>query len=180
MTGTERAQAELVPIDEVARRFGLRASAIRYYEERGLIQAAARRAGRRWYAPDQLRRLAIIRYWQTSALMSLDEIGDILAGPAATRSWSQILDHRIETLRVQIERMEAARDFLQHIRVHHRASPPDGCAHYETIIWDEDRAERGQRRSAVGGAQLNGLHDQKQDRDHQVAAQGQHAELRAG
>jgi MerR family transcriptional regulator, copper efflux regulator len=140
MTGTQGADTALVPIDEVARRLGLRASAIRYYEERGLIRAAARHAGRRWYGPDQLRRLAIIRYWQTSALMSLDEIGDILAGPTATRSWSRIIDDRIETLQNQIERMAAAREFLHHIRVHHRASAPDGCLHYETLIWDE--AER--------------------------------------
>lgn len=40
---------ELVSIDEVARRLRLRASAIRYYEQRGLVQPASRRGGRRWY-----------------------------------------------------------------------------------------------------------------------------------
>jgi MerR family transcriptional regulator, copper efflux regulator len=137
MKSTQRADPALVPIDEVARRLGLRASAIRYYEERGLIEAAARHGGRRWYGPDQLRRLAIIRFWQTSALMNLNEIGDILAGPTGTRSWSQIIDDRIETLQVQLDHMAAAREFLQHIRVHHRTSAPDGCPHYETLIWDE-------------------------------------------
>lgn len=137
MTSTPGADAALVPIDEVARRLGLRASAIRYYEERGLIEPAARHAGRRWYDPGQIRRLAIIRFWQSSALMNLDEIGGILAGPAATRSWNQIVDDRIETLRVQIEHMTAAREFLQHIRVNHRTSPPDGCPHYETLIRGE-------------------------------------------
>jgi MerR-like DNA binding protein len=34
---------ELVPIDEVARRFGIQASALRYYERRGLLEPAARR-----------------------------------------------------------------------------------------------------------------------------------------
>jgi MerR family regulatory protein len=37
--------AGLMPIDEVARRLGLRASAIRYYEERGLVQPASRHSG---------------------------------------------------------------------------------------------------------------------------------------
>jgi MerR family transcriptional regulator, copper efflux regulator len=151
VTSSQRADAQLVPIDQAARRLGMQASAIRYYEERGLIQPAARRAGRRWYGPDQLRRLAIIRYWQTSALMSLDEIGDILAGPVATRSWSQIVDDRIENLRIQIERMAAAREFLQHIRVHHGTSAPDGCRHYETRMWDE--AEGNTSQPAHGRAQ---------------------------
>jgi MerR family transcriptional regulator, copper efflux regulator len=137
MAGTQKADLGLVPIDEVARRLGLRASAIRYYEERGLIQPASRRAGRRWYAADQIRRLAIISYWQTSALMSLEEIGDILAGPGATRSWSQLVDDRLESLRIQIDRMVAAREFLQHIRTYHPESAPDGCAHFETLIWGE-------------------------------------------
>jgi MerR family transcriptional regulator, copper efflux regulator len=137
MTSTQEAGPALMPIDEVARRLGLRASAIRYYEERGLIQAASRRSGRRWYTTGQLRRLAIIRHWQTSALMSLEEIGDILAGPMASRSWGQVIDDRIEALRDQIERMEAAREFLQHVRSHHADSSPDGCPHYEALIWGE-------------------------------------------
>jgi DNA-binding transcriptional MerR regulator len=87
-------EPDLVPIDEVARRLGLRASAIRYYEERDLVRPAARQGGRRWYGPDEIRRLAIIQYWQRSGLMSLEEIGDILAGPAATRGWAQIVQER--------------------------------------------------------------------------------------
>jgi DNA-binding transcriptional MerR regulator len=42
---------ELVPIDEVARWLGIRASAIRYYEERGLVHPLSRQSGRRWYGP---------------------------------------------------------------------------------------------------------------------------------
>src|ERR1700733_6174997 len=83
--GPEKGEPALPPIDEVARRLGLRASAIRYYEERGLVRPASRQAGRRWYGPDEIRRLAIILYWQRYGLMSLEEIGDILAGPTATR-----------------------------------------------------------------------------------------------
>jgi MerR family transcriptional regulator, copper efflux regulator len=127
---------DLVPIDEVAGNLGLRASAIRYYEERGLVQPASRQAGRRWYGPDEIRRLAIILYWQRSGLMSLEEISDILAGPTATRGWAQIVQGRIEALRVQAERMDAARAQLEHVLSHHRdqASPPDGCHHYEEAL----------------------------------------------
>jgi MerR family copper efflux transcriptional regulator len=134
--GSTNGGPDLVPIDEVARRLGLRASAIRYYEERGLVRPAARQAGRRWYGPDEIRRLAIILYWQRYGLMSLEEIGDILSGPTAIRGWAQIVQERIEALRLQAERMDAARAHLEHVLSHHRdhASPPDGCHHYEEAL----------------------------------------------
>ncbi len=124
----------LVPIDEVARRLGLRASAIRYYEQRGLLSPASRQAGRRWYGPAGIRRLAIIRHWQKAGRMSLEEIADILAGPAATRRWAHVVEDRIEALRMQIEQMEAARSFLQHVLEFHPDAAPDGCGHYEALI----------------------------------------------
>jgi MerR family transcriptional regulator, copper efflux regulator len=136
MTQPDTELGDLVPIDEVARRLGLAASAIRYYEERGLVEPVSRHAGRRWYGPAEVRRLAIIRYWQAAGLMSLDEIADILAGPAATKGWTEVVERRVETLRVQIERMEAARGFLEHTLTFHRDSSPDGCPHYEALIWD--------------------------------------------
>jgi MerR family copper efflux transcriptional regulator len=131
--------AELVPIDEVARRLGIRASAIRYYEERGLVLPLSRRSGRRWYGPSEIRRLAIILFWQEYALMSLDEIGEILAGSGATRDWAEIVRVRIGVLGEQIARMEAAREFLVHIASKHEASP-DGCPHFESHIWERHRA----------------------------------------
>jgi MerR family copper efflux transcriptional regulator len=127
---------DLIPINVVARRLGLRASAIRYYEERGLLEPTSRHSGRRWYGEAEVRRLAIILYWQRSGLMSLEEIGEILAGPLATRQWQHVIEGRIETLRLQAEQMEAARAFLEHILIHHHDSPPDGCVHYEALLWE--------------------------------------------
>ena len=153
-------EPDLVPIDEVARSLGLRASAIRYYEERGLVQPASRQACRRWYGPDEIRRLAIILYWQRYGLMSLEEISDILAGPTATRGWAQIVQGRIEALRVQAERMDAARAHLEHVLSHHRdaASPPDGCHHYEEALVPAAirLASRGSRSAGGTGDLLPG------------------------
>lgn len=128
------ASADLAPIDEVARRLGLRASAIRYYEERGLVEPVSRQSGRRWYGPDEIRRLAVIQYWQGYGLMSLDEISDILAGPTATRGWAQIITDRIDSLRVQAERMNAAREHLEHVLSHHADSSNDGCPYFEALL----------------------------------------------
>jgi MerR family transcriptional regulator, copper efflux regulator len=133
--------SELVPIDEVARRFGLRASTIRYYEERGLLDPVSRHSGRRWYGQAELRRLAIIRYWQESALMSLDDIGEMLAGTEGSGRWRKMIDEQLLSLSSRIEQMEAAREFLEHVAAHHDVAP-DGCAHYEALIWDRQRLGR--------------------------------------
>ena len=58
---------QLVPIGEAARRLGVNTSALRYYEERGLV-TPARRAGRRVYGPGDLRRLAFIQVLQGETL----------------------------------------------------------------------------------------------------------------
>jgi MerR family transcriptional regulator, copper efflux regulator len=118
----------------VARRLGIRSSAIRYYEQRGLLEPVSRHSGRRWYGAAEVRRLAIIRYWQESGLMSLDEIAEILARQGA-REWKVVLEERIAALNSRIDQMRAARDFLEHVLVHHPDSSPDGCPHYEALIW---------------------------------------------
>jgi MerR family transcriptional regulator, copper efflux regulator len=147
VTKTANKDSDLVPIDEVARRFGIRASTIRYYEERGLIEPVSRHSGRRWYGQRELRRLAIIRYWQESGLMRLDDIGEILAGPDRIGRWHELIEKQLESLQSRIERMETAREFLEHVAYHHDAAP-DGCPHYETLIWgryqvSSDKAEGG-------------------------------------
>ncbi len=130
-------EPDMIPIDAVARMLGIRASTIRYYEERKLIAPRSRHAGRRWYGPGEIRQLAIIRYWQRSGLLSLEEIGDILAGPAATRDWSQLVADRIDQLRTQAEKLLGASELLEHVLSHHSDAPPDGCRHFEALIFGD-------------------------------------------
>jgi MerR family redox-sensitive transcriptional activator SoxR len=49
-------------IGEVARRAGLRPSAIRYYERLGLLPKPPRKGGRRQYGDDTMQRLAMVRF----------------------------------------------------------------------------------------------------------------------
>ena len=71
------AEGELL-IGEVARRAGLRPSAIRYYESIGLLPEPARVAGRRRYSPETLRTLSVIAAAQRARL-SLSEVRELLA-----------------------------------------------------------------------------------------------------
>jgi MerR family copper efflux transcriptional regulator len=135
MQRSEAVRTGLVPIDEVARRLGLRASAIRYYEQRGLVQPASQHAGKRWLSAEQVRRLAIIRFWQESGLMSQDQIGAVLTGATSAAPWVQTVEAQLDILARQIDRMQTARALLDHVLHHHQDSSPDGCPHYEALIW---------------------------------------------
>jgi len=63
-----------IPISEVARRSGVASSALRFYEERGLIQSERAGSGHRRYPRSALRRIAFIVFAQRIGL-SLEEIG---------------------------------------------------------------------------------------------------------
>ncbi|ATP29561.1 MerR family transcriptional regulator [Chromobacterium violaceum] len=93
-------------IGELAKRSGMAASAIRFYESKGLLQSASRQAnGYRDYPPETAAVLSIIRDAQQSGF-SLDEIRQIL--PAGVSSWRH--DELLATLRrkvVDIESLQA-------------------------------------------------------------------------
>lgn len=105
----------LLPIGEVARRFGVAVSTLRYYDELALLEPAERRGNGRHYATPQLERLALIQMLQAAGL-TLYEIAELIAGPASGRMWHEVLDTRLDELDRQIERMRAARAALAHVR----------------------------------------------------------------
>jgi MerR family transcriptional regulator, redox-sensitive transcriptional activator SoxR len=101
--------AELLTIGEVSRRSGVAASALRFYEERGLIASERAGSGHRRYARPVLRRIAFVVFAQRVGL-TLEEIGAELAklppDRAPTRrdwarlsaGWSARIDERIAEL----------------------------------------------------------------------------------
>jgi len=108
--------ASLLTISETARRSGVAASALRYYEERGLISAAERAGagGHRRYPRPVLRRIAFIVFAQRVGL-SLDEIAVELAklppqGVPTRRDWSRLSaawSGRIDERIAELERLKA-------------------------------------------------------------------------
>jgi MerR family redox-sensitive transcriptional activator SoxR len=101
--------SELLTIGEVARRSGVAASALRYYDERGLITSERAGSGHRRYRRSVLRRIAFVVFAQRIGL-TLEEIGRELAqlppSRAPTRrdwsrlsaTWSSRIDERIAEL----------------------------------------------------------------------------------
>jgi MerR family redox-sensitive transcriptional activator SoxR len=101
--------SDLLTIGEVSRRSGVAASALRFYEERGLIRSERAGSGHRRYPRPVLRRIAFIVFAQRIGL-ALDEIGTELArlppdrAPTRrdwsrlSRGWAARIDERIAEL----------------------------------------------------------------------------------
>ena len=104
---------DLITIGEVARRSGVAASALRFYEERGLIASERSGSGHRRYQRPVLRRIAFIVFAQRVGL-TLDEIAaelDELPPDRVPnrRDWSQLSRRwaaRIDERIAELERLK--------------------------------------------------------------------------
>ena len=103
-------------ISEVARRSGVPASTLRYYEERGLIASNGRRGLRRTFDAGVLERLALIALGR-SAGFSLEEIGGVFAPGGRPRIDRRLLADKASELDRTIRRLTALREGLRHAAV---------------------------------------------------------------
>ena len=107
------ADEALMSIGEVASASGLRASALRYYEEEGLIQPIARKGGRRHYDPSTLRRLAIIALCQEVGF-TVAEIAEVFgSGRNGRKRWRELAERKLTDIDAHIGRAQAARRLLR-------------------------------------------------------------------
>ena len=102
-------EVKLYSVGEVARRSGVATSALRFYEDHGLIHSERNESGHRRYHADVLRRVSFIRTAQRVGL-SLAEIGEALASLPDNRtpnakdwdrlasSWRPRLDEHIAVM----------------------------------------------------------------------------------
>ncbi|MBK6487461.1 MAG: helix-turn-helix domain-containing protein [Gemmatimonadetes bacterium] len=102
-----------VDIGEVARRSGVAASALRFYEKKGLISSNGRDGLRRQFAPDVIERLALIALGRSAGL-SLDEIARMVVVDGRPRIDRLLLADRADEIEGRIRRMKAVRDGLRH------------------------------------------------------------------
>ncbi len=103
-------------IGELSERSGIATSAIRYYEDRGLVDSRRTTGNQRRYERPMLRRLAFIRTAQRVGL-SLEEIEEALATLPSNRTptkadWSRLSRGWRPRLDAQIAQLERLRDTL--------------------------------------------------------------------
>jgi MerR family transcriptional regulator, redox-sensitive transcriptional activator SoxR len=117
-------------VSEVARQAGLRASAIRYYEQMKILLPAIRVSGQRRYHPSVLYRLAVVRVAQEAGF-TLEEIRRLLLGsgkstPISAR-WNKLADAKISELNARIEQIQAMKELLLKLKSCCRCETVDQC-----------------------------------------------------
>ena len=99
-------------IGEVIRQTGIKASTLRYYEEKGLIVSIGRKGLRRQYSHHVLEQLAVISLG-TQAGFSLEELQGFIEKSSLSIDRQRLLE-KAEELDKKIQKLSSIRDGLRH------------------------------------------------------------------
>jgi MerR family redox-sensitive transcriptional activator SoxR len=150
------ATADLLTISEISRRSGVASSALRFYEQRGLITSERAGSGHRRFPRAALRRIAFIVFAQRIGL-TLEEIGAELAKlpphhvptrrdwSRLSATWSSRIDERIAELeRLKLGLTECIGCGCLSLGRCQLANPEDRAARFGSgpRYWIGDRAAR--------------------------------------
>lgn len=105
-------------IGELAAASGLRTSAIRYYEDAGVLPKPGRISGQRRYHADTVDLLMLIRFC-TRLGMPLSDIRGLLAtprGPRAKEHWRRLVDGKLDEIGTLIKAAQGVERVLHESR----------------------------------------------------------------
>ena len=106
-------------ISDVARVFGLRTSAIRYYEQIGILPRPMRKNGQRRYDDSALFRLAVVQRARETGF-TLEEIRELFFGfPTGTRPpkrWHKLSERKMAELRERMNRLKLMETLLDRLK----------------------------------------------------------------
>jgi DNA-binding transcriptional MerR regulator len=128
---------DAIPIGQAAQRLQMRPSALRYYDDRGLVSPASRQSGRRMYGPEEMRRLAFLKIVHRLGL-PLDTAAAVLDAPS--EQWRGAVRDQIAELDRVIAQARSAQQFLSHALHCPTDHPARECA---TMIGALDRLVDG-------------------------------------
>lgn len=105
-------------IGEVASATGLQASAIRYYEDVGLLPSPERVGGKRRYGRDTIDRLMLIRFSRRLGFRISDMRGLLVdpPGPRRKEAWRRLVDARLGEVSALIDGAKAVERVLRESR----------------------------------------------------------------
>jgi MerR family transcriptional regulator, redox-sensitive transcriptional activator SoxR len=111
--------ADDLAISDVARVFGLRTSAIRYYEQIGILPSPMRKNGQRRYEKSVLFRLEVVHRARESGF-TLNEIRELFFGfkPATPppKRWHKLSERKITELRIRMKQLKLMETLLKEIQ----------------------------------------------------------------
>ncbi|MNV85777.1 Redox-sensitive transcriptional activator SoxR [compost metagenome] len=105
---------KFLDIGEVSARSGFKPSALRYYEEAGLIASVSRKGMRRQFPPEVLLQLKLVAMGK-SAGFSLQEIAGMFGKNGLPNISRLVFHQKADQIEVQIRELTALRDTLLHV-----------------------------------------------------------------
>ena len=101
-------------IGELARRAGVAASALRYYEEIGLLPAPVRVSGQRRYPESAVRLVGTILLYRDAGFTLTEQKTLMASRSGATGEWKRLAQRKLAELDQQIATAHAAREAIRH------------------------------------------------------------------
>lgn len=100
-------------IGELARRTGVATSALRYWDELGVMPAPARVSGERRYPPSAVQDVGTILLLRDVGF-SLRELKALIASRPPANGWRQLAQRKLAELDAHIAKARAAREAIEH------------------------------------------------------------------
>jgi DNA-binding transcriptional MerR regulator len=122
----------LLSIGELAARTGVAVTALRYYDELGLVRPQRRASGQRRYAESAARGVGVVLFLRDVGF-SLAEIGDLISAEPRSGRWSDLIERKLQALAEQEHRLAVARTALEHAR-NCPANDPSRCPRFWKIV----------------------------------------------
>jgi MerR family transcriptional regulator, redox-sensitive transcriptional activator SoxR len=123
-------QMPQLSISEAARKVGLRPSAIRYYEQIGILPPVTRERGQRRYNPTILSQLIVIHQARQNGFR-LDEIRELFFGfdprTKAAARWQKLSEQKLNELEASIEQIRKVQHRLWELRDNCRCKTLEEC-----------------------------------------------------
>jgi DNA-binding transcriptional MerR regulator len=122
----------LLSIGELAERTGVAVTALRFYDQLGLVRPQRRSSGQRRYPESAVHAVGVVLFLRDVGF-SLAEISELIAAERRTDRWSDLVERKLEALAEQEHRLVVARTALQHAR-DCPAKDPARCPRFWAII----------------------------------------------
>jgi DNA-binding transcriptional MerR regulator len=104
----------LLTIGELACRTGVSPSALRYYEELGLLTAPVRVSGQRRYPESAARVVGAILLYRDAGFTLAEQKALMASRPSPSGEWGRLARRKLAELDEQIARAQAAREAIRH------------------------------------------------------------------
>jgi DNA-binding transcriptional MerR regulator len=104
----------LLTIGELARRAGVTTSALRYYEELGLLPPPVRVSGQRRYPASAARLVGAILLYSDAGFTLAEQKVLLTSHKGASSEWTRLAQRKLAELDEQIAKAQAARDAISH------------------------------------------------------------------